>query len=336
MRTAWKTWMRTLLLIGVCASIVLSVCACGGGQSKKVVIGEGDWASCDFHDQVVSFILTEGYGYDECEIMPVSTPMMVTGLTGNDIDIVMELWSDNIKDEYDQAVANGDFLEVSTNFDDNQQGLYVPTYMIKGDTDRGIDPMTPDLVTVEDLKQYADLFPDPEEPGKGRIYGAIAGWAADDFLAKKMEAYGLDEYYNYMRPGSGGALSSSLAGAYEKGEPWVGYYWEPTWVVGKYDVTLLADTSYSDEDFEMGVGAFPSVNVTVCVSNALNDNDPDLVEFLSHYATSSDLTSEALAYMQENELEAPETAKWFLSTHKDVWREWVPENVFKKVEKALE
>jgi len=335
MKTTWKTWMRSLLLIGVCAGLLLSVCACGSQPSKKVVIGEGDWDSCKFHDQVVAFILTEGYEY-ECEIMPASTPMMVTGLTGDDIDVVTELWSDNIMDEYNAAIENGDFHEVATNFADNQQGLYVPTYMIEGDAERGIDPMTPDLVTVEDLKQYADLFPDPEDPGKGRIYGAIAGWAADDFLAKKMEAYELDEYYNYMRPGSDAALSSSLASAFEKGDPWVGYYWEPTWIVGKYDVTLLEDTPYSEEDFEQGIGAFPSVNVTVCVSNDLNDSDPDVAEFLSHYTTSSALTSEALAYMMENEADHMETAKWFLSTHMDMWQDWVPDDVFEKVEKALQ
>ena len=329
-----KKAKKGMLLLIALVLAVMAFGGCGKTQSEPVVIGEGDWDSCKFHDQVVAFILENGYGL-ECDIMPASTPMMVTGLTGGDIGIVTELWSDNIKQEYDASIENGDFSEMSVNFADNQQGLYIPAYMVTGDSERGIEATTPDLKTVEDLKKYADVFPDPEEPEKGRIYGAISGWVADDFLAKKMEAYGLDEMYNYMRPGSDAALSASLASAYEKGEPWVGYYWEPTWVIGKYDMILLKDTPYSVEDFDNGVGAFASVRVTVCASNEFTDMYPEVADFLRNYQTSSEITSEALAYMMDNEAEHIDTAKWFLETHEDIWKDWVPEDVYQKVVDAL-
>src|SRR5690625_6912494 len=78
----------------------------------------------------------------------------------------MEAWTDNIKEVYEEALEAGDIEELSVNFDDNDQGLYVPTYVIEGDEERGIEPMAPDLKTVEDLKDYPDVFEDPEDPGR--------------------------------------------------------------------------------------------------------------------------------------------------------------------------
>src|SRR5690606_41724970 len=46
------------------------------------------------------------------------------------------------------------------------------------------------------------------------------------------------------------SLVASMASAYERGEPWVGYYWEPTWVMGLYDMTLLDEPEYTDECWE--------------------------------------------------------------------------------------
>lgn len=327
-----KKARKLILTLAALLLVVATLGACGGGdvgQSEPLVVGEGDWDSCKFHDYVVKLIVENGYGL-ECDIMPASTPMMLAGLTKGDIDIVTELWSDNIKDEYDASIVDNAFIEASVNFDDNKQGLYVPTYLIEGD-----DALAPDLKNVQDLPKYADLFPDPEEPEKSCIYGAIAGWVADDFLAKKIEVYGLGETYNYMRPGSDAALSASLASAYAKGEPWVGYYWEPTWVIGKYDMTLLEDTPYSPEAFEKGEGAFASVCVTVCTANSLKEEHPEVFEFLSNYKTSSALTSTALSYMMDNEAEHEDTAKWFLVNNQDVWKAWVPQDVFDKVMEAI-
>ena len=92
-----------------------------------------------------------------------------------DIDVHMEMWTDNLA-TYDDDIAQGRMQEQSTNFDDNAQGLYVPRYVIEGDSARGIEPVAPDLRTVEDLKKYASLFPDPESPGMGRIFGGLPGW----------------------------------------------------------------------------------------------------------------------------------------------------------------
>jgi glycine betaine/proline transport system substrate-binding protein len=304
-------------------------------EKQTLVFADAGWDSIRFHNDVAGFIIENGYGYPT-DVLPGSTPNTFLGLREGDIDIYTEVWTQNIN-TYDEAIESGDVIELSTNFDDNAQGLYVPTFVIEGDPARGIEPMAPDLKTVKDLPQYWELFKDPEDPGQGRILGAIPGWAADEILFTKFQSYGLDETYNYFRPGSDTALAAGIAKACDEGKPCVGYYWEPTWITGKYDLTLLEDEEYSDEKWNDGRSCeFPSVNVTVCVSKGMPEKAPEVVEFLKHYQTSSQLTSEALAYMQDNEADTKETAKWFLKEREELWTSWVPEEIAQKVKAALE
>ena len=138
-------------------------------------------------------------------------------------------------------------VDFGANFPNSLQGWYVPTYMIEGDEERGIEPMAPDLKSVEDLPEYWELFKDPEDPNKGRFYNCIAGWVCQAVNESKFEFYGLGETYNLFQPGSGAALASSIVSAYETGDPWLGYYWEPTWVFAQVDLTMLEEPEWTQE-----------------------------------------------------------------------------------------
>ena len=207
----------------------------------------------------------------------------------------------------------------------------MPRYVIEGDAERGIEPMAPDLKAVKDLLGYSDLFVDEEDPSRGRIYGAIPGWEANDVLYKKYLLYGLDSEYNYFQSGSDASLAGVISSAYEKGQPIVAYYWDPTWLLGKYDMVLLEDEPYVNvEDFKAGKTAFPSVKVTITASNNFNNNpeNADFCEFLSNFHSSSALTNEALAYMQDNPgVSYTDTARWFLGQHPELLDEWLPEDL---------
>lgn len=327
--------------------LLLGLAACGGEKSgttedgksgnkdKTFIFADAGWDSIHFHNSVAQFIIENGFGY-KTDIMPGSTPATFQGLESGDIDIYMEIWTDNIRDQYDQAVAAEKVAILGVNYDDNAQGLYVPTYVIEGDEERGIEASAPDLKTVDDLKKYPELFKDIEDPTKGSIVGAIPGWAADEIMNEKIESYGLDEQYNIFRPGSDAALSTSIVQANQKGEPWVGYYWEPTWIMGMYDMTLLEEPEYNEEDWYDGYKtAFPSVEITIGVNNDVKKSYPEIVEFLSNYESSTDLTNEALAYMQDNEVGSDEAAINFLKVHEELWTEWLPEDIVEKVKEKI-
>lgn len=308
--------------------LILILTACSGNEKtteKVLTLADAQWDSIRVHNAIVGVIAKECYGYTTINETSSSTPITFASLKNGEIDVYTELWQENI-DSYKTDLENGEFVELGVNFSDNAQGFYVPRFVIEGDEERGIEPVAPDLKTVGDLAKYADVFPDPENAGKGRIMGAIPGWGADNYCQKIVESNGLLEMYNYASPGGEPALAASIKGAFEKGEPWVGYFWEPTYISGKYDIVRLTDVPYAPELFEQGKCDFPSNNVTVGVSNEFMQKDSELVEMLKNYSTSSDMTAKAIAYMTDNKADYETTAKWFITKYQDTVLSWLPED----------
>lgn len=287
----------------------------------EIVFADAGWDSARFHNAVAAIIAENVYGYTTRDVTGGST-ILHEGLLKGEIDVHMEIWTDNII-SYDQDVKDGKLKEVGLNYNDNNQGFYVPRYMVEGDSERGIKALAPDLKSVADIKKYKDLFIDAEDSSKGRIYGAIPGWEVDTIMYNKFMYHGLDEEFIYFRPGSDAALSSAFTSAYEKGEPIVGYYWEPTWLMGKYEFILLEDAPYDENTYKEGKTALPSVDVTIATSNKFYESNKEYVEFLGKYNSSSELTSLALSHMQDTGDDYRATAIWFLTGHDELIDEWL-------------
>jgi len=321
-----------LLISIVIISLTVSVSA-----KDKIVFADPGWDSVRFHNGVAQTIIEEGYGYPT-DVISGSTPATFLGLKEGDIDVYMEIWTTNLGDTYYDPIKEGIIIETSINFNDNAQGLYVPAYMIKGDNKRGIEPMAPGLKTVKDLKDYWKIFKDEEDPSKGRIYGAPPGWKVDQILRAKVKSSDLNECYNYFSPGSDSALSAAIVGAYEKGEPIVAYYWEPTWVMGMLDMTLLEDEPYSEEKWTEEGGyacEFAAQDIAIAINKDFPERAPEVVEFLKNYHTTSAMASAALSYMMKNECDTREAAVWFLKNREDVWTKWVSKEIAAKVKEAI-
>ncbi len=332
-----RNLQRALVLILV---IVFSLSVATGCAAKKepvvIKLADAGWDSIQLHNSIAGYIIREGFGL-ATEQISGTTAITWKALLENEVQIYTEVWSENIATYADDLTA-GKIVEVSVNFDDNAQGLYVPRYVIEGDAERGIEPMAPDLKTVHDLALYADVFADPEEPSKGRVYGAVSGWEVDKILNNKYLAYGLDSNFNYFQPGSDAALAASLVAAYEKGEAWVGYYWEPTWISGQYELVLLGDEPYTGDVDAMkaGLTEFPANRVTVVLNAQFANDYPSVAKFLSNYKTSSALTASGLAVMNSEKLSTDQAAVRFLKENTELWQGWVSDaEVIKKVEAAL-
>ena len=106
------------------------------GQDDPIIFADAGWDSLRFHNSVAQAIIENGYGF-KTDVIPGSTPNTLTGLEQGDIDVYMEIWTGNVKEQWEKILKSGNVERVSTNFDDNRQGFYVPTYMIKGDEERG-------------------------------------------------------------------------------------------------------------------------------------------------------------------------------------------------------
>ncbi|MCL7749745.1 ABC transporter substrate-binding protein [Halalkalibacter alkaliphilus] len=336
---------KTIILSFMLVGLIVTMAACGGneeaGQSDgigsidTITFADAGWDSIRIHNAIAKNIIENGFGYNT-ESMPGSETGSLIGIGNGSLDVYMEIWTGNFYDQYTEAIDNGEIIELAVNFDDTAEGLYVPTYVIEGDAERGIEPLAPGLKSIHDLPEYWEVFQDPEDTSQGRIYGSIPGWAADNVLEAKMINYGLEDTFTYFQPGSDTALNTSLINAYENGEPWVGYYWEPTWIAGMYDITLLEDEPYDEALWNNGyLTEFPSQRLTIAVQNQFPEQAPEVAEFLSNYTTSAEITNELLAHMQETDAENEEVAVFFLQEYEDVWTTWVSEDIVEKVKAGL-
>ena len=329
------------------AALLLAVSAPGAARAEEpaceidrpVMFGGLDWDSNAFHTELARIILERGYGC-ETDVLPGSTLPLITGLGQGDIDVLMEVWRDNVTEPWNEALEAGTAVSLGTNFPDAVQGWYVPRYVIEGDPARGIEPMAPDLRSVSDLKDHWQLFRDPEVPTKGRFYNCILGWSCEEQSTRKLKGYGLDRTYTNFRPGTGAALAAAIASAYERGEPIVAYYWGPTWVLGAFDLVKLDEPAYSEEAWNAFNAdperrppvAFPTVEVIIGANAAFAERAPEVATFLRNYETTGQMVSEALAYMQQHEgATARDAAFHFIETRGDVWRQWVSAEIAARV-----
>ncbi|UCG10121.1 MAG: ABC transporter substrate-binding protein [Dehalococcoidia bacterium] len=328
-------------------SIVASGCAPEAEESapaevakETLVITELNWDSPRYQAYIFGFIIEHGYGYP-IEYVSGSSISMFEGVMAGEIDIYPEIWLPNQQQVWDQAMEESGFIPfipVTITNDDNWQSLFtVPTFVIEGDPSRGIEPLAPDLKSVQDLKrpEIIELFEDPEDPGKGRIYTCIPGWECEKIHLKQIDALGLDEYYNAFPPGSEAGLWASLKAAHDKGEPWLGVVWAPTWIAGMLDLTVLEETPYSPELFEQGLCAWPSADLWIVTSNEFGEKAPELFPFLLKIRMTTEELNLGLAYMLENDAESDEAALWFLKNRQEVWLKWVPDEVAAKVQAKL-
>ena len=287
-----------------------------------------------FHNEVAKFIVENGFDGYSVEFSTGSSSLNWQGLINGDVDLDIESWTDNVA-TYKEDVARKDIVPLGVLVPDSAQGLFVPRYMIEGDAKRGIKPVTPDLRTVADLARYHKVFKDPEDRSKGRIYGAIPGWMIDEVLYKKFLYYKLDKNYNYFRVGSEAVLFASLASAYNLGEPWVGYCYQPTWITGKLDVVMLKDAPYNPVLFAKGACEIPNQALRIVAGGHFPKKAPELVDFFKKYRTGSASVSKALAYIEETKASHAKTAVWFLKNNDKLLDEWLNPAQAKKVREAL-
>ena len=302
-----------------------------------------DWDSSIFLTEVAKFIVEASYGCKTASVPGTSLPLLA-GMMKKDVDVMMEVWLDNVKEAWNKGVKDGTVVNLGASFKGAVQGFYVPRYLIEGDSKRGIKAAAPDLVSVSDLPKYKKLFKDREEPRKGRFYNCILGWSCEVINTNKLKAYGLDKHYTNFRPGTGAALAAAISSAYKRGKPFVGYYWEPTWILGKYDMVMLKEPKYNEKDWlslidqkaknPVGV-AYPVKDVYLGVSKSFHDQAPKLVKFFKAFEVSKDQINEALGSMQEGGLSHKEAAIKFLQKYRNHWGSWLDKAEKVRVETRL-
>ncbi len=127
-----------------------------------------------------------------------------------------------------------------------------------------------------------------------------------------------------------------MLAAYEKGEPWFGYNWQPTPIMGALDMTKLEEPAFDEGIWDTTRAcAYPDSKVVKLVTAEFMEGDPAIVNFFTKYEVTATLLNQALAYMQENNASTEEAGIWFLQEFESLWTQWIPADIASKVKAAL-
>ncbi|MCL1994517.1 MAG: ABC transporter substrate-binding protein [Spirochaetes bacterium] len=322
---------RIFFLLLVTALLLGTVTGCGAGADDgiiTIVVADNGWDSQRIHNALARIVVENAFDGFRLTLSTASTPMNWESIRNGDVDLEIEAWAEHVA-TFPEDVSSGDMVVLGVVVPDGRQGVFVPRFVIEGDPARGIAPMAPTLVRLDDLPRYAHVFPDYENPARGRLFGAIPGWMSDERLYMIYLYHGLDAYFNYIRLGSEAALFASLISAYEMGVPWLGYSYSPSWIAGVLDLVELETDPFEPEAFLEGRTGFPIQPLMTISSRFFSDRvGPELVGFFNRFATGGELISQALAYMINTPGATHEqTAIWMLTNNDHLIDEWLePEN----------
>ena len=302
-----------------------------------IVFADLNWDSAQLQSAVAQFIIEKGYGYPTDGIFGESLPLWQSLVKGN-IQVFMEAWLPNLQAEWDQAMTDGSVIPLGDSLDTNWQSAFVvPTYIIKGDPSRGIEPLVPDLRTVQDIRKYREVF--ARGPGgKAVLVNCIADWVCSKINRTQVKGYSLDDVVELQNSESADAHLASLRSASEKGEPWLGYLWGPTKITVELDLTRLEEPPYSPDCWRntRACGYDPS-NVKMAVHPSLIPRAPEVVELLRRWDFNTPALIAAEGYLEDADGNFEEAAILFLRNQEAVWTQWLTHDpgVVQKVRDAL-
>ncbi len=295
-----------------------------------VTITEMSWASSQVVSTVATFLMENGYGCTVTAVPSDPNPALTSVAETGQPDILTEIWTNG-------AVALAGMIEegkvekvADVLSDGGQEGWYVPSYLVEEH---------PELATLD------GVIANPELVG-GLFNNCPDGWTCKNTNTNILRAAGLtdDQLENFIH-GSGDTVAASIASAYEAREPWIGYYWAPTALLGRYDMVRvdLGDhvpenySCLSEEDCaDPKLSDYPAAGVVTVVTPSFRDENPEVVELMSNISFTNKQMGEILAWQDDNSATTEEAAVYFLTTYPEVWSEWISEAAREKLSAVLQ
>ncbi|TWF56762.1 ABC transporter substrate-binding protein [Neorhizobium alkalisoli] len=304
-----------------------------------VTIAEMNWASAGVAANVDKIILQEGYG---CSVELVTGDTLPTFTSMNEKgqpDIAPELWINAVRTPLDKAVGEGRLVIAADILSEGGvDGWWIPKFLADAH---------PDIKTVQQALEHPELFPAPDDKSKAAIYNCPPGWQCQSSLGNLYRALGAEKKgFELVETGSGAALDGTITRAFENKTGWLGYYWSPTAILGKYQMVKLsfgvphdktewdACTSVTD-CANPKVNSYPVSAVYSVVTKQFAEKAGIAMDYLKKRKWTNDTVNSILAWQVDNQGTNDDAARYFMKNRPEVWTQWVSPEVAEKVKAAL-
>ncbi|TCM58746.1 glycine betaine/proline transport system substrate-binding protein [Rhizobium sp. PP-F2F-G48] len=303
-------------------------------------IAEMTWGSAAVTAHIDKFILEKGFGCTVALVPGDTMPTFASMDADGRPDIAPEIWAASLQRPLDEALRDGRLIETTRVLTDGGvEGWWIPRY---------ISEAHPDIKTVQDALKRPDLFPSPTDAGKGAVHTCPSDWNCQIPTANLYRALKGDESgFELINSGSAAGLDGSIARAFAEKKGWLGYYWAPTAVLGKYEMVKLSFgvghdraewnrcTAVPDCSTPV-VNGYPTTDVYTIVTKGVPEKaGPAAMDYLAKRQWDNQTVNSVLAHMDQTNGGRDEAALFFLKTFEPVWSTWLPADVVAKVKAAL-
>jgi len=329
-----------LVALGFTAFIGNANAACG-----KVVIASQNWASAELMAEVDKVILEKGYGC-EVELIPGATmPTFASMDEKGAPDMNPEQWANAVYAPLNKAVDEGRLVIGNKA---PITGLGEGWWITPGTVEK-----IPEIkgMTAVEILEHPEWFPHKEDPSKGAFHGCPAGWGCQLANANLYKAFEMEKKgWVLIDPGSAAGLDGSISKAADSGNPWFGYYWNPTSIVGKYNLIQLEwGVDYAGDENWNGCIVKPEqecldpkpsawikseVN-TIITSKFAEQGGKKIVKYIKKRTYPGPVMNGMLVYMADNQASGADAAIEFLTKHEKVWKKWVSGAAKKAIKAGL-
>lgn len=328
--------LATASVLAVClgAASPLFAQECG-----DVTIASMNWQSAEVLANLDGFILKNGFDCDVDITIGDTVPTITSMVEKGQPDIAPEGWVDLLPEVVSNGVQEGKLVSTGAALSDGgDQGWWIPKYVADAH---------PDIKTIGDALKHPDLFPNSEDPGKGAVVNGPQGWGGANVTAQFFKAYdAAGKGFDLVDPGSAAGLDGSIAKAYERKEGWLGYYWAPTSLLGKYDMVKLGfDAPFDEAEWKRcnavadcpdpKLNTWPVDRVETLVTSEFAERSGAVLDYLKARRWDNQTVNKLLAWMTDNQATGEDGAIYFLQNNPDIWTAWVSPEVAEKVKGAL-
>ena len=330
-----KLLASTVLAIGMFGFGAAANAACG-----EVTIASMNWQSAEVLASLDKFILTNGYGCSANVIVGDTVPTITSMVEKGQPDVAPEGWVDLLPEVVSRGISEGKLVGAAVALSDGAvQGWWIPKYVADAH---------PDIKTIQDALKHPELFPDPEDKSKGAVTNGPQGWGGTLATGQFYKAYGAEKAgFTLVDTGSAAGLDGSIAKAYERKQGWMGYYWAPTALLGKYQMVKLGHGVPADaaewkrcntvaDCKDPKPNDWPKDKVQTLVTKSFADKaGADVMGYLNKRSWSNDTVNKLMAWMTDNQSTGDDGAKYFLKNNPDLWTKWVSPEAATKIKAAL-
>ncbi|MCJ8518032.1 glycine betaine/proline transport system substrate-binding protein [Pseudorhizobium tarimense] len=306
--------------------------ACG-----EVSVAEMNWGSAAIAAHIDKIILERGY---DCSVTLVPGDTVPTFNAMNlsaTPDMAPEFWINAVRGELTQATAaNRLVIGAEILADGAVEGWWVPKYVVEAN---------PDIRTVDDAIARPELFPAPGTSDDGAVHGCPDDWACHVTTANLFRAFeAAEKGFALIQPATAAELEASIVEAFENETGWLGYYWAPTAILGKYEMVRLSfGVAHQKAQWDECTtvpdcpsperNAYPTSQAFTLMTEAFTEKAAPAMDYVNKRQWSNATISSVLAWQLENKASNAETAEHFIEQYEDVWSAWVAPAVAGKVKR---